>query len=681
MLTDDSKKVEDSLCLFSYAAYEKKACRNLNFRLRAGGGNGNEVLIRWNEIYKYQPLFIEKFGNPKTAHNPMEDFFEIDGLASVWFGQYLLKDDSHIKIEQQSQYTLNASVLNALQKLYVNRTTMRKQRGNSTRGVWQSCVNDCNLFNEVLKTKYNAQHTLPRNERRLAEALKQYKIESYEYLVDNRAKNQNAAKVKDTVQTATIEQLLRKHNNFDNEQIATYYNSIAVKMEWETITAATIANYRREFGLFIYGDSKGLSKFGNKKAMQIKRSAPTASMAYWTMDGWDVELLYQKIDTKNGGNVTTYHNRPAVVVVMDPVAGIKYPIGYAIGTHETPELIQEALRNAANHTRDLFGNRYKPLQLQSDRYAIKTLTPLYEAMTKHFTPARAHNAKSKAIEPYFLHINKQCQMLYPNWSGFGITSNKDLQPNAEKLNQIRHSFPDFEGVKQQVIQLMELERSKKVSQYMAYWEMMPNEARLPMDKKEYLMLFGSTHQWTNRIQGAGLIVTIGGQSLTFDSFDPRFRELGHVDWVVKYDPQDLSSVLVLNGKADSATRKVKEIIGTQRFELTSKYIQPMALYDRKEGDALELARVAEYNKQLGQDIINRGNKTKQEVERLFTENPQLNGTLAKLLLVDSNGQHKNNRNEGRALPEAPKQINEETETSGEYEILDDDFRSEYGLTD
>jgi len=56
-------------------------------------------------------------------------------------------------------------------------------------------------------------------------------------------------------------------------------------------------------------------------------------------------------------------------VVLD--ACLKYPIGYAIGTHETPQLTQAALRNAAKHTKELFGNMYRAHQIQSDRYAIK----------------------------------------------------------------------------------------------------------------------------------------------------------------------------------------------------------------------------------------------------------------------------------------------------------------------
>ena len=681
LVSDEDKKVSDSLCLFSYDGYKKRAIRNSNFVLRKGGGKNNDVLIRWQELYEHHEQLISKFGNPKTEHNPMEEHFTIDGKARIYFETYLNSDETHLTPPQISQYTLNASVLNAVNSLFMNRKAMRKQKNRPTRGVWSTIVHDCNAFNDVLKQKYNgAQHTLPKNERKLGVALKEYMQEGYPYVIDGRNKNQNAAKVKSDVNKAMLEELMRKHNNFNNEQIELLYNTAAKQLGWKDITAATVANYRKEFGLYVFAGSKGETKFRNTKSMQVKRSAPTASMSYWTIDGWDAELLYQKTERDEKGHQRiTYHNRLNVVIVLDPVAGIKYPIGYAIGTHETPELIKEAMRNAANHTRELFGSRYKPLQVQSDRYALNKMSTLYEAMTKHFTPAQVKNSKAKVIEPYFLHMNRKCQLYFKNWSGFGVTSNKDNQPNADFLNKIRHTFPDEQGCRDQIKRIIDMERSAKLPEYLERFENLHEQDRLPLENSDYLYLFGDTHQFTNRLQPSGLNVTLFGETISFDSFDQKFRELGYVDWAVKYDPQDLSSILVLNANTDASTRRVKEIIGTHRFELTSKYIQPMALYDRKDGDAEELQRIREFNKKLEQSIIDRATQSRQLVEKTFIENPALNDTLTKLILVDSNGQHKNTRNEHK-LPRK-KQVIELPAAKEDYEILEDDVRNQYGATE
>lgn len=648
LIADEQLKASESLSVIKYETLKKQYTRKPMLRLKKGLGAGNEVLIRFDKLDLIKDglrdLAQKTFGDPKTAHNELEKYFIIDTQARLFFDGFTKPDGSHLKPEQISQWTINVSVLKALAQLKVARETMRKRMGNSKNGVWAGLIADLKAFNDILKLKYNGiQHNLPLSERRLRPELKGLASEGYAYFVHGLVGAANAAKVALPKQKAILEELLRKHSNFDNVQISKMYNEVAAKADWKAIDSSTVANYRKEFGFYTHGGQFGETSFDNTRAMQIKRKAPSVSMAYWTLDGWDVELLYQAPNEKG---VMTYYNRLTVVVVLDPVAGLNYPIGYAIGTHETPALITEALRNAANHTRELFGERYKPVQLQSDNYAIKALTPVYEAMSEYFTPARVKNSKAKVIEPYFLRLNKIAQQYFSNWSGFGITSGKKRQPNDEYLNKISRSFPDEAGCRAQIDRIIDMERSAKVAEYMERFAAMPEADRLPIANKEYLYLFGKTHSHTNRLQGQGLTPTIEGTTFVFDSFDLRFRELAYLDWVVKYDPSDLSEVLVLDAKAD-ANKKVKEIIGSHRFVLQQKELQPMALYDRQEGDAQRLADVSTFNKQLKEKVMERMAETQQLVEEVFMENPRLNDTLSKLVLVDGKGQHKDNKSKER----------------------------------
>ena len=238
-----------------------------------------------------------------------------------------------------------------------------------------------------------------------------------------------------------IMRLMCDHRNLDNEQVAMLYNVVAEKLGWQPITASAIKLWRERYDLETAGGRLGSKEFYNQRSMQNRRSAPTAPLNMWSLDGWDVELYYQKTTTKGGKSVTTYNNRLTVVVVLDPFN--KYPVGYAIGERECAELITEAMRNAANHTAELFGQRYRAHQIQSDHYAMKAMTPIYSVSGDRVTPARVGNAKAKPIERYFLTLNKTYCQLMPNWSGFGITSNKNLQPNSDALNMLRKSFPDL----------------------------------------------------------------------------------------------------------------------------------------------------------------------------------------------------------------------------------------------
>jgi hypothetical protein len=646
-----------SLQAISYDAYEKRAKRNENFRLREGKGTGNEALLRWESLpHDWQHRLLEKFGDPKKLLEKclLEDYYGPDAKAVKFYSGHKLPDGTPLKPKKQIEYCINAAVLNAVIALKANRTSKCRSMGITGGNVWDVLGHQLELFRE------KTDHTLKAPS--LRRTVRNYLNQGYKALISGKEGNQNTARIKDERQFALIEELLKKHNNFNDEQIREKYNEIASLMEWKLIeTAGTIANYRKKLDLHTYSGRRGETNFDNTRAMQNKRKAPSFPLYYWTMDGWDVELLYQRtaIDEKGNSN-TTYHNRLTAVVVLDPCC--KYPVGYAIGTHETPALIKEALRNAANHTGELFGNRYKPLQLQTDNYAIKTLKPLYEAITSHFTPARVKNAKAKVVEPYFGQINrKYCQAL-PNWSGFGVTGKKENQPNADYLNKIRHQFPDEAGCRAQIEHLIWRERAEKQAEYVAKWQKMPEENRLPLSQEEYLYLFGETHAYTNRLNGNGFTPTLLGQERCYDSFDMRFRELLHVDWAVKYDPADLSRVLVVNAETKGKGKELDRLVDTQRFLLEDKYLQPMALVERTEGDAAALQRVNNYNEHLKEQIVERGNQNRQVLEELFGENPQLNGTLTKLILTDSSGQHKNQRNATRAVEAGQSLIIKEEKT-------------------
>lgn len=637
--------------LMSYTAYKLRSFRNPHFRLKEGKGPGNEALINWVTLpHDWREKCKQAFGDPELAAIPtlLEKHYHRDPKAADFYANWKRPDDRNLDYNLIQEYTTNASVLNAVIATMANRRALRKALGGSTAGVWETIYRDI----EAMRPRVGHTLKVPSLKRTLAN----YKKDGYEALISGKLGNRNTAKIKDEKQQALLEELLKYNKNLDNEQIMGLYNIAAEKIGWPTISASTVANKRRDLGLYIEAGRRGLSSFINKKSMQVKRSAPTKPLYYWTLDGWDVELLYQQtgLDSK-GHQVTTYTNRLNAVVVLDP--NVKYPIGYAIGTHETPALIREALRNAVNHTRELFGQRYKPWQLQSDRYGIKKLTPLYEALSEYFTPAAARLARSKRVEPYFKELNKSIQMM-PNWSGYGVTVDPDKQPNAEYLNKIRHMFPDEAGCRAQIVHMLEMKRMELRDKLLANWEQTPEADRLVCDDAEYLNLFGATTGFTNRLHHYGLQVTIGGEELVYDSFDVRFRELSHVNWCVKYDPDDLSKVLVVDAKASG--NKLVEELNTMQFVLEQKYVQPMALKDRKEGDAEELARVRDFNKQLKDNIVERGAQN-YEVLNPILSRPELEGTLTKLLLVDSMGQYKDNKSQARLAGAKAKQLAERNE--------------------
>ena len=521
------------------------------------------------EVYRRYPDLQEK-----AESKPFVESVQPDGEAMQFYADYVLADGRHLSNEKQTEYANNCAIMNAFRECIerANSHRIRKSKAKIKLGeFWKKAAAALPRISDAWP------NSLPQNARRLHMKFNEYQKQGAVVFISKKFQNSNAAKVADVQQEAVLTQMIAHHNNLDNVMIAEYYNKVAEMQGWA-------ANFR------------------NERSMQVKRRRPSAAFLMWTLDGWDCELLYQTVkEDAQGHHVTTYSNRLCLEVVLDPCCD--YPIGYAIGTHETPALITEALRNAAQHSAEL-------------------------AMSDKLTPARVKNAKAKVVEPYFGYLNKTYCKRCNNWSGYGVTTDPKRQPNSEALNMLRHTFPDEQGVRAQIHAMIAAERQKKHAQMMQLLSKLPTERRLPLTKENYLLYFGDTTGQTNAICGGGLRPTLLGLKREYDTFDLTFRQHAGEKWRVLYDPNDLGEVLAVNED------------GTLRYMLTEKYVQPMALADRTAGDALELQKVHDFNDRLEEHVTDRLAETFHTTEELIKDNPRLGNVLNRFCLCDSRGQHK-----------------------------------------
>lgn len=616
---------DDLSVIVNYETLKKMVLRGKAERVRRPSAELPALYAVDSLPLKYKTEVYRRYPDLKAQaeSKPFVESIEPDGAALDFYQRHQFGDGKYLPTDKQTEYANNAAVLNAF-RLVLERSDSQHRKQS------KRCISKAEFWRKAAQALPRIAdtfpHTLPENPRRLQEKFNQYVREGYGALITGKYGTRNAAKIDDDTKESLLIRLISDARNLDNAQIARIYNVVAETQDWKTITGAAVGVWREKHDLVTAGGRLGATRFRNQKSMQIKRTRPELPLLYCTIDGWVAELLYQKVNERNG--TITYTNRLTIVIVLDPC--INYPVGYAIGERETPELIKAALRNAANHTAELFGRRYRFNQLQSDNYGRGNLAPVYQVMGEKYTPARAHNAKSKVIEPFFNYFNRKYCQLCKNWSGFGITSNKDLQPNSEFLNKHRHDFPTEEGCRQQIATFIERERAEKRAEYVRLFDKLPEERRLPLSDEQYLLTFGADTGYRNALEGVGLRPTIGGIKRDYDCFDPKFREYAHVRWAVKYDPDNLDHVLAVNED------------GSLRFMLERKHVQPMALADRCEGDAEQLARVREFNKQLENDITERLALASNKVEQLFNDNPQLD-VATRLLLCDSRGQNKNHK--------------------------------------
>lgn len=635
----------DSLRLISYnALYKRMKSTTQPERELRRASLGFDALIEFNSlVQEWRDALVFKWGKPteQVRISFFAKHYIPDRKAFDFFNAHRYGDDNIKKLDPEviELYTYNASILNTILEVRNKRKMYAKSLGITGQfDIWQSLSNDVNAFQDV-------RHDLPTTKDSLRHKVNRYVKEGYSAVISGKYGKRNAARVVTNEQMAVIEELLSKHQNLNNEQITDIYNTVAKTQSWKTIDAGVIANKRKELDLYVATGQHGTTQLMHTKHMQIKRSKPTGAMLFWSMDGWDAELLYQKtVVNSKGHSVTTYHNRLNVVMILDPFNN--YIVGYAIGTNESPALIRQALKNALKHTEELFGSKYKPYQLQTDRYQLKNLQPTYEATALYFTPAAAKNSKAKPIEQFFDKFNEKHfqATLTPNWSGHNVTAKGENQVNDDYLNKIRHQFPDEYGCKLQIIEAIENDRSEKVQQYIESFNALPADAKTPMTINHYLRFFGDTTGYTNKMKGDGLTPTLLGIERAYDTFDLNFRKYMYEDWMVFYDEDDLSKVLVSNAKSQNG--KLIEEIGTMEFILEEKYIQPMALYDQQTQDAGKRQLVYDFNKRMNNEILLRNESRHEVLEDLFTNNPQLD-TLRKLMLSDSTGQHKDQKNNER----------------------------------
>ena len=615
---------------------------NLNNLVRRGkvkqvqkGGNGREALfaveslpMKWRtEVYRRYPDLQEQADSKEFL-----DTVQPDGAALNFFESYTLADGRNLPADKVLEYSANAAIMNAFRACWDAHVSKRQRSGKkalAAKEFWARAAGSLPRLAERWP------HSLPGSARRLQMKMAEYVEQGYACFISGKYLNGNAAKVADEDRENVLTALLAHHNNLPDTLVAEGYNRFADAKGWPKITAKTVGVWREKLGSVIRAGRLGVSNFRNNVTMQVKRSRPSTPLLMWSLDGWTVELLYQSTkQDKKGHNVTTYTNRLTMVVVLDVFNN--YPIGYAVGTHESPALIKEALRDAAKHTEELTGQMLRANQIQSDRYAIKTMADLYAIMGDKVTPAQAHNAKAKPVEPYFNYLNTNYCIRCNNWSGFGITSNPKRQPNSDALNRLRHQFPDEAGLRAQIDEMMRLERMGKCEAFTAGLDKLKPEHRLPLSRESYLLNFGDTTGFKNVLEGQGLRPTILGVKRDYDCFDLDFRDHATERWTVLYDPDDLSSVLAVNES------------GTRRYMMEEKYVQPMALADRSEADSRELQRVRDYNKALEARTAERMGAAYRRTEQIIAGTPSLRGSIEdRLLITDSRGQHKDHRSDKR----------------------------------
>lgn len=200
ILTIEASALINELDLISKSNY-KLLCHRKKLQVVQRGGNGRKALIAWETMpEKYQTLIMAMTGDPykRVKKEGLVDELGNDPKAAEYYSTYQLDDGRHLPEDVQRTYRINAQILTACNNRFNRLTSKRKSLGGSTKGIWQTIVDE---VNDLSKKIYP--HNLPSHQRKLRDRMNAFVKDGYQSLIHKGYQNKNSKKV-----TAKLEQLI-----------------------------------------------------------------------------------------------------------------------------------------------------------------------------------------------------------------------------------------------------------------------------------------------------------------------------------------------------------------------------------------------------------------------------------------------------------------------------------------
>ena len=574
------------------------------------------VLIEYDTMRdKYKDLVVEELCGGLDPYQFMateiiRPYLESDENDVLFIREYMVGD---FPLEQEKQ----EQCIKACQFLHL----LKRFKVRDMKAVGYKKSSD--FYEAVIAMIKREDVQLPSTYNRLRIKVRDYVKKGAKVVVPKGLGNQNGRKV--TGEGAMfIKELMGRHNQYTNEQIALIYNAAALEQNWKPISSKTIFNYRSELETDSLRKGKGVWRDSND--FVVGRMRPSRPNYLWVGDGTPYELYFQFTrQNKNGHNITHYSGRKVVYVVVDAFNDMI--VGAAIGDTENAEIALKAWKNACANTGAM------PWEVKVDNFAAKALHPTYRKLSgkpEFFAPSSVGNARDKVIEAFFGRIYGQITRLHENASGRNIRAKE--QPNRDFLDKIKKNFPNEEGVTEQIMQDMLLwnsipRKSKGGISLEQEWIEADHSKDRAFTDFHRLDIFGKEHTHTNKLTNKGVEVTIGGVTRRYMKMDMDFYETIGSDYQVKFDADDYSKIIV-SGK-DSRQHVLEEL----------KTI-PMAKMDMQEGDRTELNKMLNFKEQVIKHfVIDKQEERKKVLEEAGLMDAISAEGIAKALFIEQ-GQQK-----------------------------------------
>lgn len=364
---------EELAPIMSIPNYKKLAAKKKINVVRSGRGLGGYVLVEIATMpLRFQERIKLKYGDMKedVIRNWLGSHYHIDAKAREFYTRFRFDNGDTLPPEHIQEYTVNASVIEAVMRAMEDATFMRK-------AMKAGPVNWGELAGAISYYQAEFGHTLPVSSNRFKKRVNDFKANGYESLISRKFMNQNRRKV-----TYDIERLLlsidaqpeqpfnttvwEQYNLFVQGELELYDPETGEVLNPADFTdkdgnplvlsPATVANYLNNPKNKALRGKLHMSQwdFNNAYRPYHLRSIGEYSLSKVSLDDRDLPR-----PMKDGNRVKAYY-------AYDVVSGAV--VGYAYNRYKTTELFLDCMRNMFQ-TLDRNG-MYIPAELEVEHHLV-----------------------------------------------------------------------------------------------------------------------------------------------------------------------------------------------------------------------------------------------------------------------------------------------------------------------
>lgn len=365
--------MEELAPIMSVPNYKKLAARKEINVVRPGKGLGSYALVEIATMpLRFQERIKLKYGDMKedVIRNWLGSHYHIDAKARDFYTRFRFDNGDTLPPEHIQEYTVNASVIEAVMRAMEDATFMRK-------AMKAGPVNWGELAGAISYYQAEFGHTLPVSSNRFKKRVNDFKANGYESLISRKFMNQNRRKV-----TYDIERLLlsidaqpeqpfnttvwEQYNMFVQGDLELYDPETGEVLNLADFTdkdgnplvlsPATVANYLNNPKNKALRGKLHMSQwdFNNAYRPYHLRSIGEYSLSKVSLDDRDLPR-----PMKDGNRVKAYY-------AYDVVSGAV--VGYAYNRYKTTELFLDCMRNMFQ-TLDRNG-MYIPAELEVEHHLV-----------------------------------------------------------------------------------------------------------------------------------------------------------------------------------------------------------------------------------------------------------------------------------------------------------------------